>query len=159
MAHAGTPTTSHVPQEADLNRYCSCRKTQRATQAKASLSALLDLGNPTSTAELNERGEQPLLLQVMEQSAAVCHENQDHLFPVMHPGYTCPSPCMNVLYTPQPCRMQTTPNMAQDLRQSRQDWTKPQDQAPSASGRSVPTWAGRIGRAQEAHFGANTLEG
>ena len=74
------PLPAMFPQEADLNRYCSCRKTQKATQAKASLSALLALGFPISTAELNERGEQPLPLQVMEQSAAVGHENQDHLF-------------------------------------------------------------------------------
>lgn len=59
------PLPAMFPKEADLNRYCSCRKTQRATQAKASLPALLALGYPTSTAELNEPGEQPLLLQVM----------------------------------------------------------------------------------------------
>lgn len=86
------PLPAMFPQEADLNRYCSCRKTQKATQAKASLSALLALGYPTSTAELNQLGEQPFPLQVMEQSAAVGRKNQGHLFPVMHPGYTCPTP-------------------------------------------------------------------
>ena len=83
------------------------QKDPESYTAKASISALLALGYPTSTAELKESGEQSLPLQVMEQSATVGHENQGHLFSVKHPGYTCPNPWMNILYTPHPCGMQS----------------------------------------------------